>query len=556
MSARLFAVVCLLTSGCARKGSEAPFRDVSAETGLTFQHFNGATGQHFLPEIMGAGAALIDYDNDGDLDVYLVQGTTLSTGNFLFPPESAWRAGNRLFRNELKETGKLRFTDVTEQAGVGHIGYGMGVAVGDYDNDGFPDIYVTNFGNNVLYHNNGNGTFTDVTKQAGVSVGRWSTSASFIDYDRDGKLDLFVLNYVDFSVQGNKACFAATGEPDYCTPKAYHPVSARLFRNLGNGKFADVTDQSNIGSAYGPGLGAVTGDFNGDGWPDIYVANDTAANLLWLNQKDGTFKEAALASGAAYAADGVARAGMGVAAGDFYGDGHDDILVTNLTREGATLFRGNGRGDFEDVTLQSGLTKATSGATGFGTKWFDYDNDGRLDLFIANGAVTMLEALRGNPYSFEQRNLLFHNEGRKLKDVSGVAGEAFQRAAVGRGAAFGDIDNDGDIDIVVVNNNGPAALLLNETGSKNHWLQVRLDGAGVGSRIAVLRPGQPPLWRIANTDSGYLSAHDPRVHFGLGDKPGMESLLVHWPDGSKEKWSAPAPDRLVTLRKGTGKPIQ
>lgn len=552
MNASLLLAGLLICCGCSRHGNQAPFRDASAETGLLFRHFNGATGQHFLPEIMGAGVALIDYDNDGDLDVFFVQGSRLAPGQLLSGPESDRTQGNRLFRNELKETGKLTFTEVTAKAGLSHSAYGMGVAVGDFDNDGFPDLYVTNFGDNVLYRNNGNGTFTDVTRTAGVSVGRWSTSASFIDYDRDGKLDLFVLNYVDFTIQANKSCFAGTGEPDYCTPKAYRPVSARLFHNLGAGKFEDVTDRSNIGSAYGPGLGVVTGDFNGDGWPDIYVANDTAANLLWLNRKDGTFQEAALASGAAYASDGVARAGMGVTAGDFDGDGHDDILVTNLTREGATLFRGDGRGGFDDVTLQSGLSGPTSAATGFGAKWFDYDNDGRLDLFIANGAVTMIEALRGKPHPFEQRNLLFHNEGGRLKDVSGAAGAPFEKAAVGRGAAFGDLDNDGSVDIVVSNNNGPAVLLLNQNRSQNYWLQVRLAG-GNASKIALIRSGMPTVYRSANTDSGYLSAHDPRVHFGLGARPDNDGLIVYWTDGTREQWPGTIAGKVVTLKKGTGR---
>ncbi len=546
------AAVCLLaafTVGCTRTNpplrETALFRDVAGEVGLSFHHFTGASGEYFLPEIMGSGVALIDYDNDGDLDVYLVQGANL-------------KPGNRLFRNELKETGKLRFTDVTEQAGVGYVGYGMGVAVGDYDNDGYPDIYVTNFGSNVLYHNNGNGTFTDVTRQAGVDDIRWSTSASFLDYDRDGNLDLFVLNYVDFTIQGNKACYSATGERDYCTPKAYHPVSARLFRNLGNGKFVDVTEHSGVGSAYGPGLGVVCADFNGDGWPDIYVANDTAANLLWLNNQDGAFREAALESGTAYAADGVPRAGMGVTAGDFDNDGKDDIFVTNLVREGATLFRGGGNGKFDDITLKSGLSQPTAAFTGFGTKWFDYDNDGRLDLFVANGGVTMIEAQRGKPYPFQQRNLLLHNEGARFRDVSEFAGSIFAHPGIGRGAAFGDIDNDGDIDIVVANNSGPVLLLLNETGSKKHWLEVGLDGGktnrfGIGSRVAVLRKGQPPLWRSVDTGSGYLSAHDPRVHFGLGDRFAVDGVLVKWPDGSTEAWPAIQPDRLLTLRKGTGK---
>ena len=555
--------VAVLIAGCSkapRQTAPALFRDAATETGLNFNHFNGATGQHFLPEIMGAGVALIDYDNDGDLDVFFVQGTALAPGSLLFPPGAGAKPGNRLFRNELKETGKLTFTDVTEQAGLGHIGYGMGVAVGDFDNDGYADLYVTNFGHNILYRNQGNGTFVDVTKESGTDDNRWSTSATFIDYDRDGFLDLFVLNYVDFTVNGNKECFAATGERDYCTPKAYRPVSAKLFRNLGNGKFSDVTKESGIGSAVGPGLGVISGDFNGDGWPDLYVANDTAANFLWINQKNGTFRESGLAAGVAYASDGVARAGMGVTAEDFDGDGNVDILVTNLTREGATLFKGNGRGQFDDITLGSGLTKATFGATGFGAKWFDYDNDGRLDLFVANGAVTIVEPLRGSAYPYQQKNLLFHNAAGKLVDVSATAGAAMQVAAVARGAAFGDIDNDGRIDIVIANNNGPARLLLNQVANQNHWLTVRLDGGsvnrfGVGSKVELLRTGQPPLPRNANTDSGYLSAHDPRIHFGLGQTVDVVGVQVNWPDGAKEKWPRPAPDQTITLRKGTGAPV-
>jgi hypothetical protein len=270
---------------------------VASEVGLNFHHFNFATGHHYMPEIMGAGVALLDYDNDGDLDVYLVQSSRLDHGcKLLSPPPSGWRPGNRLFKNLLAETGELRFVDVTEKAGVGHIGYGMGVAAGDYDNDGFLDLYVTNFGHNVLYHNNGDGTFTDVTKQAGVDDTHWSTSAAWVDVEGDGWLDLFVCNYVDFTVQGNRGCSSPVGEPDYCTPKMYHAVPSRLFRNLRNGKFEDISEASHINSSYGPALGVLSADFNGDGLTDIYVANDTSANLLWLNQGDGTFRESALES--------------------------------------------------------------------------------------------------------------------------------------------------------------------------------------------------------------------------------------------------------------------
>jgi enediyne biosynthesis protein E4 len=564
----LFPAVCSLLSFVSSSAKPLPaplFRDAAAELGLRFQHFTGATGDLFMPEIMGAGAALFDYDGDGDLDVYLIQGTLLDKTkqkDALFPAPTTHWPGHRLFRNELVPTGRLGFRDVTQEAGVGYEGYGMGVAVGDYDNDGDPDLYVTHFGPNILFRNNGNGTFTDVTREAGVDDPRWSASAAFLDYDRDGDLDLFVTNYVDFTLKGNKKCYAPTGEPDYCTPAAYHPVPDRLFRNDGHGKFADVTQASGIGAAFGPGLGVACADFNSDGWTDIYVANDGAANLLWINKRNGTFEESALLAGAAYSMDGLARAGMGVAAGDFDNDGDADLLVTNLATEGSTLYR-NHRGSFSDVTLEFGLARASFPFTGFGVGWFDYNNDGRLDLFAANGAVTIVEALRGSPYPYQQRNQLFRNDGnaKLLVDVSSAAGSAFEQLQVGRGAAFGDIDNDGDLDILISNNNGPVRLLLNEGGVKNHWLQVRLQGAsgnrqGVGAKVAVLNKNETPLWRHAHTDGSYLSAHDSRVHFGLGSDPNLQGVLVHWPGGTHEVFEGIRPDTIVTLRQGTGKPYE
>jgi enediyne biosynthesis protein E4 len=555
---------CFLLACSPRPAVEHPgpsFREVAAGTGLRFQHFTGATGQFYLPEIMGSGVALFDYDGDGDLDVFLVQGTVLEPGKSAsdarFPPPSGWKPGNRLFRNMLKETGKLQFVDVTDQAGLNHVGYGMGVAVGDYNNDGYPDLYVTNFGSNILYRNNGNGTFTDVTREAGLADAGWSASASFVDYDRDGYLDLYVTHYLDFTVRGNIECFDPTGERDYCPPTAYKAVLHRLFRNLGNGKFQDVTQTAGIAAAVGPGLGVISADFNGDGWPDIYAANDGAANLLWLNNGNGTFREAALLSGAAYSEDGVARAGMGVTAGDFDETGNESIFVTNLTREGAALFRNKGHAEFTDATMEFGLYQPTFPYTGFGVRWFDYDNDGRPDLFITNGAVTIVENLRGTPYPYHQRNLLLHNEGTRFQETSGQAGPAFQLSEVGRGAAFGDIDNDGRVDIVVANNNGPARLLLNETAPAGHWLEVRLQGVkcnrdGIGARVAVLREGQKPLWGRVHTDGSYLSASDVRVHFGLGQNQESQ-VLVEWPDGSKETWDHVRADSLITLRQGTGK---
>ncbi|MGI8962341.1 MAG: CRTAC1 family protein [Bryobacteraceae bacterium] len=538
------------------------FRDVAAETGLGFHHFNGATGKHYMPEIMGPGVALFDYDNDGDLDVYLVQGTALDqNGKLTAQPPSGWKPGNRLFKNLLSETGRLRFVDVTQEAGVGHVGYGMGVAVGDYDNDGYLDLYVTNFGRNVLYHNNGNGTFTEVTHEAGVEDSHWSTSAAWLDFDGDGWLDLFVCNYVDFTVEGNRSCVSATGEPDYCTPKGYHAVPSRLFRNLRNGRFEDVSESSGINRSYGPALGVVCADFNGDGRPDIYVANDTAANLLWLNQGDGTFREAGLEAGVAYSMDGRPKAGMGVTVGDVENNSGQVLLVTNLTREGVTVFRRDAKGQFEDATAQFGLLQSTFGYTGFGVQWFDYDNDGWLDLFIANGAVTLLANGQTGTSPYAQRKQLFHNEGgKRFREMSQLAGQAFKIAEVSRGAAFGDIDNDGAIDIVVTNNNGPVRLFRNQIGKKAHWLSLKLESPklnrfAIGARAAVVRHGKQTPWREVRTDSSYLSANDGRVHFGLGDQPDFEAVIVEWPDSARERFEGIKADRIVTLRQGRGKRV-
>jgi enediyne biosynthesis protein E4 len=544
----------------AAPGEASIFREVAAQSGLNFRHVNFASGRHYMPEIMGPGVALFDYDNDGDLDIYLIQGTALEhTSKPLNPPPPNWKPGNRLFRNMLAETGELRFVDVTEKAGVGHVGYGMGVAVGDYDNDGFLDLYVTNFGNNVLYHNNGDGTFTDVTHQAAVEDPHWSTSAAWVDIDGDGWLDLFVCSYVDFTVQGNRGCFSPAGEPDYCTPKAYSAVPSRLFRNLRNGRFEDVTASSGIDRSYGPALGVLCADFNGDGRNDIYVANDTAANRLWLNQGNGSFREAALDMGVAYSMDGLAKAGMGVALADVDNNGSQVLLVTNLTREGVTVFRGTARGEFDDVTAQFGLLQPTFGLTGFGAGWFDYDNDGWLDLFIANGGVTIGGSARPGISPYAQRKQLFHNEGRtkRFRDTSAQGGPAFQLEEISRGAAFGDIDNDGAVDIVITNNNGPVRLLRNQAGARRHWLTVKLESPklnrfAIGARVAVMRRGQEILWRRVSTDSSYLSAHDVRAHFGLADNAQIDSVLVHWPDGSRERFVGMEADRIITIRQGSG----
>jgi hypothetical protein len=536
-------VFSLFLAGCgAGNRGEPPVYFREADAGLTFNHRSGASGKFYMTEIMGAGVALLDYDNDGDLDVFFVQ----SAGE------------SKLFRNDLIPSGTLRFA--AADAGIAFRGYGMGAATGDYNNDGFTDLLVTGYDSRALYRNNGNGTFSEVAFPQPPGV--WSTSASFFDYDRDGRLDLLIASYVIYSVAANKACTAPTGEPDYCTPRAYEPAPARLYHNDGGDRFTDVSDKAGINRALGPGLGVAAADFNDDGWPDIFVANDTAQNHLWINQRDGTFREAGLESGAAFSEDGLAKAGMGVAVGDADGDADEDLLVVNLMREGATLFRNEGvtpRGlpNFFDVTRQTGLYAITFPFTGFGTAWFDCDRDGDLDLFIANGAVTLREEQRGQPEPFKERNLLIRNEGsQKFTEVTPAsAGRAFELLGVTRGAAFGDVDNDGDVDIVTTANNGPARLLLN-TARNGGWLEVEVEGGpGVnrpayGARVTLDRAGAPKLVRRVHTDSSYCSASDPRLHFGLGSNTQVRAIEVRWPDGRTERFGGVAANRLVKLTPG------
>lgn len=515
---------------------------------------------------MGSGVALLDYNNDGALDVLLLQGALLDPNKHLqdasFPPARGLQPGTRLFRNDRTASGKLHFTDVTLAAGLHTEGfYAMGSAVGDYDNDGHADIFLTGIGGNRLFHNNGDGTFSDVTTSAGVGQAQWSTSAAFVDYDRDGLLDLFVAQYVDFNPARRKECHGLTGELDFCSPQAFRPLVSKLFHNDGNGHFSDVSDRSGIGSLAGPGLGVVCGDFNSDGWPDIYVANDGAASYLWVNQKDGTFREAALQTGLAYGLDGQPQAGMGVTLGDYDNDGLEDLFKTNLINQGSNLYRNRGNGHFTDEIGALGLSAITLPYTSFGVQWLDWDNDGRLDLFLANGAVRILPALRGTPYPYQQRNLLLHNEsGRGLRDATEEAGSALQVMDVSRGVAVGDIDGDGRVDIVVSTNNGPARLFLNQTESAMQWLKIRLQGVtsnreGIGARVGLLRQGQKTLWRHVHTDGSYLSASDPLVHFGLGNSTHNGSIVVEWPSGTKEEWSNIVPDRIVTLREGSGRKL-
>ncbi len=570
----LFVICALAAVGCrteppAETASVEPasapdawFVDRAEAAGLTFTHVNGMSGRLYYAEIIPPGAALFDYDNDGDLDVYLVQGQTLE-GGLAAGPEGRTLptpAGNRLFRNELAG-GLLRFTDVTALSGIVARGYGMGVAAGDFDNDGWVDLYLTKFAApNQLLRNNGNGTFADVSRESGTDHQSWSASAAFVDVDRDGWLDLYVTNYLRYSLQDTAPCFSAAGALDYCTPDAYPPLPDRLYMNRRNGRFDDASGPSGIAREFGPGLGVSTADFNGDGWIDIYVANDGRENQLWLNRRDGSLENAALLSGVALPVTGKAEASMGVDAGDFDDDGDEDLFVTELTGEGSNLFVNDGTGTFEDRSAPAGVGPASLPFTGFGVAWLDYDNDGQLDLLSVNGTVQIIESLRQarDPFPLHQRRLLMRGVGAgRFEDVSLRAGAAFAQSEVGRGTAFGDVDNDGDTDVLVGNNHGPVRLLINEAAAGRHWIGLDLRGTGgramLGARVEIVRPGAASRWRRARADGSYASACDPRVLVGLGDSTAPPGVRVIWPSGKTESWDAVPIDRYTRLTEGAGK---
>jgi hypothetical protein len=565
----LAAVSCSGGSAPAAKPPAAPAGDWIVErahaVGIDFTHFNGMSGERYYPEIMAPGVGLFDYDNDGDLDVYLVQSQMLGKGKTLkdatFPPKGPLK--DRLYRNDLKETGTLHFTDVTDASGIDVETYGMGVAAADYDNDGFVDIYRTGLKGAVLLHNNGNGTFTDVTTKSGAGdPDGWGVSAAFVDYDRDGFLDLFVGNYLLYSTDADIDCLAVTGQHDYCPPNSYRAQPSHLYHNRGNGTFEDVTRKALVGGAYGPALGVSTADFDGDGWLDIYVGNDGVANQLWMNQKNGTFKESAFLAGAAVNGAGNAEASMGIDAGDYDNDGDEDLFITNWLAQMNILYVNDGKGAFEDAKAASGLGPPSLAKTGFGTAWWDYDNDAWLDLVTLNGSVSIIEAqARANdPFPLKMKNQLYRNLGNgRFEDVSARAGVVFQLEEVNRGGAFGDIDNDGDTDVLVGVAAGPTRLLINNVGNANKWIGLRLLAAGgkrdaLGARVAILRPGASTLWRRVRSDGSYASANDPRVLVGLGPAaPDSLAVRVQWPDGKTEEWTSIPTGRYTTLTQGQGK---
>ena len=548
--AALLLATAVLLAFEARVRSQPPagpiaFPDIARQAGITFHHENGASPEKYLIETMVAGAAWIDYDNDGRLDLYLVNGAATAAYKPARPPRSA------LYHNNRDGT----FSDVTAKAGVAAEGlYGMGVAVGDFDNDGFPDLYVIGYGRSILYRNNGDGTFGDITQKAGVAnADKWGSSGAWFDYDRDGWLDLIVVNYVDWSPRNNPACFEQKYRA-YCHPNKFHGQPAALFHNNHDGTFTDVSARSRIGAKPGNGLGVVCFDYDGDGWQDVFVANDSMANYLYHNRGDGTFQEVGLESGVAFGEDGRSEAGMGVDAADYDNDGRLDLFVTHLDLEFNRLYRNAGDGTFEDATFLGKLGYQTYHMSGFGARFMDYDNDGWRDLFVANGHVLDNVALFHTDTAYAEKKMMFRNERGKFVSAGDQFGPDFGLPRVSRGAAVADFDNDGDLDILATNNGGEPQLFRNDGGNKRHWIELRLIGArsnrdGVGARVKVVAGS---LTQVDERKGGmsYQSAQDPRLHFGLGDAARVDSIEVRWPSGAVDRLSNIPADRELTIKEG------
>ena len=542
------AVTAILLTSAHTAEQDAPvqFVDVTRSAQIAFQHDNAASAEKYLIETMGAGAAWIDYDNDGWLDLYLLN----SAPTKAYQPHSPLSAA--LYRNN----GNGTFTDVTAKAGVSASGlFGMGVAVGDYDNDGYPDLYAIGYGRSILFHNNGDGTFTDVTSRAGVAnLGKWGSSGAWFDYDHDGRLDLIIANYIDFAPDNNVIC-VDEGHRSYCHPNKYHGQSPTLYHNNGDGTFTDVSRVSKIGSKAGNGLGVVCFDYNGDGWSDVFIANDSMENFLYVNRRDGTFEEVGIESGVALSEDGKAEAGMGVDAADYDGDGRLDLFVTHLDLELNRLYRNRGNGTFEDVTFRSKIGARNFRMSGFGARFVDYDNDGWRDIFIANGHVLDNIELFHKDASYAETKTMYRNLRGAFEDVTAQLGPAMLTPRVGRAAAFADFDNDGDVDVLVTNNGQAPQLLRNDGGNKKHWLQLRLIGTrsnrdGIGTRVKLIAGG---LTQVDEAKGGmsYQAAHDPRLHFGLGAAAAANSIEIRWPSGAIDRLKDVPADRVVTIKEGS-----
>ena len=527
------------------------YREAGVTWGVNFRQQASPTEHKYLVETMGGGVGVLDFDSDGFLDLFLVNGFPLqratSAETVSMPKSGAY--ADRLYRN-LNGEG---FQDVTVSAGMAGSGYGMGVATGDYDNDGDMDLYVTRFGRNSLYRNEGIGRFTDVTAAAGVAGQLWSSSAAFLDYDRDGDLDLYVVRYLDWDFDNNPYCGKpGPGYRSYCIPDRYGGISDLLYRNNGDGTFTDVSAPSGIGESQGKGLGVAFADYDLDGWIDIYVANDRSPCLLFKNNRDGSFSEVALAAGVAFNGDGDTFGGMGVDFQDYNNDGYPDLIITTLTGDMYVIFENNGDGSFTDVRFSTGIAQMTLAYTGWGTRFFDYDNDGWKDIFTANSHVMDNVSLYLRHVEYAQAPLLFRNLANgKFENVSPSSGKIFQTPLVSRGTAFGDFDNDGDQDIVVSNLNGRPSLLLNEGGNRRNWILLRLLGRksnrfGLGARVRLNAGRLTQYWTVSSASS-YQSANDPRVHFGLGKAGRIDLVEIQWPSGIHQTLRNLLPNQILDV---------
>ena len=536
----------LLLAPSAGFSQRIEFRDITAEAGIHFVHNNAAFGKKWLPETLGAGCAFIDYDNDGYPDILLVNGED-------WPGHAKAPSTLKLYHNNHDGT----FTDVTRKAGLAVSMFGMGVAVGDYDNDGFDDLFITALGQSRLFHNNGNGTFTDVTKSAGLwGPNELSTSAAWVDYDRDGKLDLVVANYVQWSPQSDIYCTLDGAHKSYCTPESYKGVSARIWHNLGGGKFEDATQKSGLYDPTSKSLGIAILDYNGDGWPDILLANDTQPNKLYLNKQSGRFEEKAVAAGIAFSEDGVARAGMGVDAADYDRSGRPSLMITNFANQMLSLYHNEGNGLFVDEAPRSEVGRNTLVTLGFGCFFFDYDNDGWPDIFVADGHIeNEIERVQKRVFYAEPPHLFRNLGAGRFQEVTERMGPAFASPKVARGAAYADIDNDGALDVLVTTNGGRPWLFHNEGGT-NHSVRVKLVGTksnrdGIGAVVEVTADGAKQ-WQMLRSGSSYLSQSELVLTFGLGAATKADAIEIHWPSGAVEKIASTPAGQTLTVQEGKG----
>jgi len=534
----------------ARSSGAIEFRDVTKQAGIHFKHNSGAFGKKYLPETMGSGVCVLDYDNDGWQDILFV--------NSMDWPghKGATNTYPALYHNNKDGT----FTDVTREAGLAVESYGLGCAVADYDNDGFEDIYLTTLGSDHLFRNLGNGKFADVTLKAGVADPGFSTSAVWFDYDNDGKLDLFVTHYIDWSIAKDQYCTLDNKNKSYCTPQTYKGESSTLFHNKGDGTFENVTKRAGLHDPTSKSLGAAMLDYDNDGWMDLFVANDTEPNKLYRNNHNGTFTDVAVQVGVAFSESGRVRAGMGVDAGDYDSSGWQSLLIGNFTNESMSLYRNDGSGLFLDEEISSGIRQMSLQALTFACFFFDYDLDGRLDIFAANGHVSDDISVVQPTLKYAQPAILFHNSGnRKFEDASAKVGPALQQPVVGRGAAYLDYDNDGDLDLVIAANNGPARLLRNEYGNQNDMLRVKLVGTrsnrdGIGAKVTLTTSAGARLLRMVKTGSSYASQSELPLTFGLGKPEAGKTLSIEiiWPSGQKDSLSKISADQFITVKEGSG----